>query len=154
MASAGCVWPASLFVLTAACLLHYVPLAAGDGPDAFAPPCALPGYCAGCSQVHDDSVPVHRACLCTARAAAGHLPLVPVRAVSGDARYLGLLGRCVRGSSVRAAHAPATRAARHARGRRFLIFLGIYNGVVNNGNMSRFVRYNAMQAVLLDVLLM
>ncbi len=37
---------------------------------------------------------------------------------------------------------------------RFLVFLGIYTGIVNNQNLSRFVRYNAMQAVLLDVLLM
>lgn len=37
---------------------------------------------------------------------------------------------------------------------RFLVFLGIYNGIVNNQNFSRFVRYNAMQAVLLDILLM
>lgn len=36
----------------------------------------------------------------------------------------------------------------------FLIFLGIYNGIVNNQNLPRFVRYNAMQAVLLDILLM
>ncbi|MEW5301536.1 MAG: hypothetical protein WDW38_010267 [Sanguina aurantia] len=35
----------------------------------------------------------------------------------------------------------------------FLIFLGVYNGIVNNQSLSRFVRYNAMQAVLLDVLL-
>lgn len=34
----------------------------------------------------------------------------------------------------------------------FLVFLGIYS-VVNNFNLSRFVRYNAMQAVLLDILL-
>lgn len=36
----------------------------------------------------------------------------------------------------------------------FIIFLGVYNGIVNNQNLPRFVRYNAMQAVLLDILLM
>lgn len=35
----------------------------------------------------------------------------------------------------------------------FLIFLAVYSGIVNNQNLPRFVRYNAMQAVLLDVLL-
>lgn len=35
----------------------------------------------------------------------------------------------------------------------FIIFLGVYAGIVNNYNLSRFVRYNAMQAVLLDILL-
>jgi hypothetical protein len=30
----------------------------------------------------------------------------------------------------------------------------VYTGIINNFNFSRFVRYNAMQAVLLDVLLM
>lgn len=35
----------------------------------------------------------------------------------------------------------------------FLVFLGIYSGIVNNRSLSRFIRYNAMQAVLLDVLL-
>lgn len=38
--------------------------------------------------------------------------------------------------------------------RRFIIFLAVYNGIVNNQNLTRFVRYNAMQAVLLDILLM
>ena len=37
---------------------------------------------------------------------------------------------------------------------RFIAFLGVYAGIINNQNFSRFVRYNAMQAVLLDVLLM
>ena len=36
----------------------------------------------------------------------------------------------------------------------FLIFLAVYNGIVVNQSFSRFVRYNAMQAVALDVLLM
>lgn len=36
----------------------------------------------------------------------------------------------------------------------FLIFLGVYNGIVQNYNLPRFVRYNAMQAVMLDVLIM
>ncbi|KXZ50442.1 hypothetical protein GPECTOR_16g616 [Gonium pectorale] len=35
----------------------------------------------------------------------------------------------------------------------FLVFLAIYNGIVNNTSLPRFVRYHAMQAVLLDVLL-
>lgn len=35
----------------------------------------------------------------------------------------------------------------------FLVFLGVYSGIVNNQSLPRFVRYNAMQAVLLDVLL-
>uniref|UniRef100_A0A7R9VIB5 Protein TIC 20 n=1 Tax=Chlamydomonas euryale TaxID=1486919 RepID=A0A7R9VIB5_9CHLO len=34
-----------------------------------------------------------------------------------------------------------------------IIFIGVYAGVVNNQNLSRFVRYNAAQAVCLDVLL-
>jgi hypothetical protein len=38
--------------------------------------------------------------------------------------------------------------------RRFIVFLGVYSGIINNPNFSKFVRYNAMQAVLLDVLLM
>ncbi len=38
--------------------------------------------------------------------------------------------------------------------RSFLIFLAIYSGIVNNTSLSRYVRYHAMQAVLLDVLLM
>ncbi len=37
---------------------------------------------------------------------------------------------------------------------RFLVFLGVYTGVANNPNFSYFIRYNAMQAVLLDILLM
>ncbi|KAF5832385.1 hypothetical protein DUNSADRAFT_11756 [Dunaliella salina] len=36
----------------------------------------------------------------------------------------------------------------------FVIFLGVYSGIVANQNLPRFVRYNAMQAVLLDILLM
>ncbi|KAG2452168.1 hypothetical protein HYH02_003200 [Chlamydomonas schloesseri] len=35
----------------------------------------------------------------------------------------------------------------------FLVFLAIYSGIVNNTSLPRFVRYHAMQAVLLDVLL-
>jgi hypothetical protein len=38
--------------------------------------------------------------------------------------------------------------------RRFLLFLGVYSFIVNNQSLSRFIRVNAMQAVLLDVLLM
>jgi hypothetical protein len=30
----------------------------------------------------------------------------------------------------------------------------VYNGIVGNNNLSRFVRFNAAQAVLLDILLM
>ncbi len=37
---------------------------------------------------------------------------------------------------------------------RLIIFLAVYNGIVTNQNLPRFVRFNAMQAVLLDVLLM
>ena len=36
----------------------------------------------------------------------------------------------------------------------FVIFLAVYAGVVNNQSLSRYVRYNAAQAVLLDILLM
>jgi hypothetical protein len=32
--------------------------------------------------------------------------------------------------------------------------LGVYSGIVANPNLSRYVRYNASQAVLLDILLM
>lgn len=35
----------------------------------------------------------------------------------------------------------------------FIIFLGVYSGIVNNQSLSRYIRYNAMQAVLLDILL-
>ncbi|KAG2488538.1 hypothetical protein HYH03_012857 [Edaphochlamys debaryana] len=35
----------------------------------------------------------------------------------------------------------------------FLIFLAVYTGIVNNQAFPRYVRYHAMQAVLLDVLL-
>ncbi|KAG2496119.1 hypothetical protein HYH03_005722 [Edaphochlamys debaryana] len=35
----------------------------------------------------------------------------------------------------------------------FLVFFGLYLGVVNNQSLSRFVRFNAVQAILLDILL-
>eukprot|EP00879_Flechtneria_rotunda_P003855 GHRR01004095.1.p1 GENE.GHRR01004095.1~~GHRR01004095.1.p1 ORF type:complete len:226 (+),score=37.11 GHRR01004095.1:287-964(+) len=35
----------------------------------------------------------------------------------------------------------------------FILFLAVYSFIVNNQNLSRFIRINAMQAVLLDVLL-
>lgn len=35
----------------------------------------------------------------------------------------------------------------------FLVFLGVYSLIVNNYSFGRFVRYNAMQAVLVDILL-
>ncbi|GBF98029.1 hypothetical protein Rsub_11140 [Raphidocelis subcapitata] len=34
----------------------------------------------------------------------------------------------------------------------FLAFLAIYSGVVNNTSLPRFIRYNAAQAVVLDIL--
>jgi hypothetical protein len=34
-----------------------------------------------------------------------------------------------------------------------IIFFAVYSGIVNNQNLSRFVRYNAAQAVVLDILL-
>jgi hypothetical protein len=37
---------------------------------------------------------------------------------------------------------------------RFILFIGVYSFIVNNQSMGRFIRYNAMQAVLLDILLM
>jgi hypothetical protein len=37
---------------------------------------------------------------------------------------------------------------------RFIVFLAVYSGIVNNYNLGRFIRFNAMQAVLLDILLM
>ena len=37
---------------------------------------------------------------------------------------------------------------------RFLLFLAVYSFIVNNQSLSRFIRVNAMQAVLLDILLM
>ena len=36
----------------------------------------------------------------------------------------------------------------------FIFFLAVYGGIANNQSLSRFTRYNAMQAVLLDILLM
>ncbi len=35
----------------------------------------------------------------------------------------------------------------------FLVFLAVYAGIVNNYSLGRYIRYNAMQAVLLDILL-
>jgi hypothetical protein len=35
----------------------------------------------------------------------------------------------------------------------FIVFLAVYSGIVNNQNFSFFIRYNAAQAVLLDLLL-
>lgn len=35
----------------------------------------------------------------------------------------------------------------------FIAFFGLYIAVVNNRSMSRFVRFNAVQAILLDILL-
>ncbi|GIM05082.1 hypothetical protein Vretimale_9566 [Volvox reticuliferus] len=35
----------------------------------------------------------------------------------------------------------------------FIAFFGLYIGVVNNARFSRFVRFNAVQAILLDILL-
>merc|ERR1712216_221416 len=35
-----------------------------------------------------------------------------------------------------------------------VIFFGIYIGLVNNRSMSRFVRYNALQAIMVDVLML
>ncbi|KXZ55268.1 hypothetical protein GPECTOR_3g405 [Gonium pectorale] len=35
----------------------------------------------------------------------------------------------------------------------FIVFFGLYIGVVNNRSFSRFVRFNAVQAILLDILL-
>lgn len=35
----------------------------------------------------------------------------------------------------------------------FIAFFGLYIGVVNNPKFSRFVRFNAVQAILLDILL-
>ena len=34
-----------------------------------------------------------------------------------------------------------------------VVFFALYYGIVNNYNFSRFVRYNAMQTILLDILL-
>ena len=36
----------------------------------------------------------------------------------------------------------------------FLVFLAVYSGIGQNQRLGRFARYNAMQAVLLDILLM
>ncbi len=34
-----------------------------------------------------------------------------------------------------------------------VVFFAIYAGLVNNQRFSRFVRYNAMQSILLDIVL-
>lgn len=39
-------------------------------------------------------------------------------------------------------------------GRSLIVFFAIYGGIVQNQNFSRFVRYNALQAILLDIILM
>ena len=36
----------------------------------------------------------------------------------------------------------------------FIIFFALYLGVVRNENISHFIRFNAMQAILLDIVLM
>jgi hypothetical protein len=33
-------------------------------------------------------------------------------------------------------------------------FFAVYLGIINNQSLSRFVRFSAMQAVLLDIILM
>ena len=37
---------------------------------------------------------------------------------------------------------------------RLVVFFGIYLGIVNNQSLDRGVRFNALQAVLLDIILM
>ena len=37
---------------------------------------------------------------------------------------------------------------------RLVVFFGIYLGIVNNQSLDRSVRFNALQAVLLDIILM
>ena len=50
--------------------------------------------------------------------------------------------------------------AREGRGMTFLharsliIFFAVYAGIVNNQNFSRYVRFNALQSILLDIILM
>ncbi|KAL4419302.1 hypothetical protein ABPG77_001634 [Micractinium sp. CCAP 211/92] len=34
-----------------------------------------------------------------------------------------------------------------------ILFFAVYLGIINNGNFSRYVRYHAMQAILLDIIL-
>lgn len=36
---------------------------------------------------------------------------------------------------------------------RFIIFIALFAGVIRNTNISHFIRYNAMQAILIDILL-
>ena len=38
--------------------------------------------------------------------------------------------------------------------RSLIIFFAIYAGIVNNQNFSRYVRFNALQSILLDIILM
>ncbi|MEM1368991.1 MAG: Tic20 family protein [Cyanobacteria bacterium P01_H01_bin.15] len=35
----------------------------------------------------------------------------------------------------------------------FIVFIALYAAVINNPNISRFIRFNTMQAILIDVLL-
>jgi hypothetical protein len=35
-----------------------------------------------------------------------------------------------------------------------IVFFAIYIGIINNQQFSRYVRFNAMQAILLDIVLM
>ena len=37
---------------------------------------------------------------------------------------------------------------------RLIVFFGLYFGLARNSNLSRFVRFNAYQAILIDILLM
>lgn len=52
-----------------------------------------------------------------------------------------------------AGSAPLQPCATCLHARRLAVFFGVYLGVIQNYRFSRYVRYNAMQAVLLDVLL-
>lgn len=38
--------------------------------------------------------------------------------------------------------------------RSLIVFFAIYSGIVNNQNFSRYVRFNALQSILLDIILM
>ena len=55
---------------------------------------------------------------------------------------------CIVGSSISVVCAKATVMFR------LLFFFGLFFGVVRNRNLNRFVRFNAMQALLIDILLM
>ena len=71
----------------------------------------------------------------------------------GGARRLAATAERAAPSSLKSRPQHTTLLTRQKPNHSLLCFFGIYLGVVNNTSWRRFVRFNAMQAVLLDILL-